>query len=85
MSPVQVKVDAKTSTVGRIVTLVASVAGVSDAIALAEGSPAGTCAIAAAPDAGDLEGVATCARFIASLAPAREKAFSCWGRTPKEF
>ena len=74
MSPVQVKVDAKTSTVGRIVTLVASVAGVSDAIALAEGSPAGTCAIAAAPDAGDLEGVATCARFIASLAPAEGEA-----------
>ena len=74
MSPVQVKVDAKTSTVGRIVTLVASVAGVSDAISITEGSPAGTCAIAAAPDAGDLEGVATCARFIASLAPAEGEA-----------
>ena len=74
MSPVQVKVDAKTSTVGRIVTLVASVAGVSDAVVVVEGAPAGACAIAAAPDAGDLEGVATCARYLASLATAEGEA-----------
>ena len=74
MSPVQVKVDTKTSTVGRIVTLVASVAGVSDAVVVVEGAPAGACAIAAAPDAGDLEGVATCARYLASLATAEGEA-----------
>ena len=74
MSPVQVKVDAKTSTVGRIVTLVASVAGVSDAVVVVEGAPAGACAIDAAPDAGDLEGVATCARYLASLATAEGEA-----------
>jgi len=74
MSPVQVKVDAKTSTVGRIVTLVASVAGVSDAVVVVEGAPAGACVIAAAPDAGDLEGVATCARYLASLATAEGEA-----------
>ena len=77
------KVDAKSSVVGKTAALVIAHAGVAAKIALSEGAAAGVATLDA-PDAGKLEGLATVCRYVVSLSGDADAVARLTGATPEE-